>query len=65
MRTNWCGWSTSRPGKLDEPRIAEALAWPGRLIKDHGWQYEIWSGADPVLLASLRFLAGYRKKDVA
>ena len=48
-------------GKLAEPRIAEALSWPGRLIEGHGWQYEIWSGADPVLLANLRFLAGYRR----
>jgi hypothetical protein len=48
-------------GKLAEPRIAEALAWPGQLIEAHGWQYEIWSGADPVLLENLRFLAGYRR----
>ena len=48
-------------GKLAEPQTAEALAWPGRLIEGHGWQYEIWSGADPVLLANLRFLAGYRR----
>lgn len=47
--------------RLAEPRIAEALAWPGQLIEGHGWQYEIWSGADPVLLANLRFLAGYRR----
>ena len=47
--------------KLAEPRIAEALSWPGRLSEGHGWQYEIWSGADPVLLANLRFLAGYRR----
>lgn len=26
-----------------------------------GWQHEIWSGADPCLLANLRFLAGYRR----
>ena len=48
-------------GKLAEPRTAEALVWPGRLIEGHGWHYEIWSGADPVLLANLRFLAGYRR----
>jgi hypothetical protein len=47
--------------KLAEQRIAEALAWPGRLIEGHGWQYEVWSGTDPVLLANLRFLAGYRR----
>jgi hypothetical protein len=48
-------------GKLADPQTAEALAWPGRLIENHGWQYELWSGADPVLLANLRFLAGYRR----
>ncbi len=49
-------------GKLAEPRTAEALAWPGRLIEGHRWHYEIWSRADPVLLANLRFLAGYRRR---
>jgi hypothetical protein len=47
--------------KLAEQPIAEALAWPGRLVEGHGWQYEVWSGAEPVLLANLRFLAGYRR----
>lgn len=47
--------------RLADPRIAEALAWPGRLFQAHGWEHEIWSGADPVLLANLRFLAGYRR----
>ena len=35
--------------RLADPEVAEALAWPGRLFADHGWDYEIWSGADPVL----------------
>jgi hypothetical protein len=30
-------------------------------VEGHGWQYEIWSGADPVLLANVRFLAAYRR----
>jgi len=47
--------------RLADPQIAEALAWPGRLFEAHGWQHEIWSGADPVLLANVRFLAGYRR----
>ena len=37
--------------------MAEALAWPGELFEDRGWGYEIWSGADPVVLANVRFLA--------
>jgi hypothetical protein len=48
-------------GRLADPQTAEALAWPGQLIEEHGWQYEVWSGADPVLLANLRFLAGCRR----
>ena len=44
-----------------DPRVAEALAWPGRLIGQRGWEYEIWTGDDPVYLANLRFLAGYRR----
>ncbi len=41
--------------------MAGALEWPGRLARAHGWDYEIWTGADTgnmVYLASLRFLAG-------
>jgi hypothetical protein len=41
--------------------VAEALAWPGELFEGRGWGYEIWSGADPVVLANVRFLAGYRR----
>jgi TnsA endonuclease N terminal len=47
--------------RLAEPRIAEALAWPGELFDARGWQHEIWSGAGPVVLANLRFPAGYRR----
>lgn len=47
--------------RLADPRIAEALAWPGLLFQARGWEHEIWSGADPVLLANLRFVVGYRR----
>lgn len=50
--------------RLLDPKIAEALAWPKDLLEGHGWQYEIWSGADPVLLANVRFLAAYRRAGV-
>jgi hypothetical protein len=48
-------------GRLADPAVAEALAWPGELFEGRGWGYEIWSGADPVVLANVRFLAGYRR----
>ncbi|MFG2725447.1 TnsA-like heteromeric transposase endonuclease subunit [Streptomyces canus] len=50
--------------RLQDPKIAEALAWPGELFRQHGWEYEIWSRVDRVLLENVRFLAGYRRRDV-
>lgn len=51
-------------GRLQDPEIAEALAWPGALAERHGWEYEVWSGADATMLENIRFLAGYRRPDV-
>lgn len=46
--------------QLAVPEVAEALAWAGEVFTTRGWRHEIWSGAPPVLLANVRFLAGYR-----
>jgi hypothetical protein len=40
--------------RLADPQVASALEWPGRLAREHGWDYEVWSGADPVFLANVR-----------
>ena len=29
--------------RLADPKIAEALAWPGELFRAHGWDYQAWS----------------------
>ncbi|MFJ8860244.1 TnsA-like heteromeric transposase endonuclease subunit [Streptomyces sp. NPDC102451] len=50
--------------RLTDPKITEALAWPGELVERHGWEYEIWSGADRVVLENVRFLAAYRRPGV-
>ncbi|MEU4583301.1 TnsA-like heteromeric transposase endonuclease subunit [Kitasatospora aureofaciens] len=50
--------------RLADPQIAEALRWPGELVERHGWEYEIWSGTDPVVLENVRFLAAYRRPGV-
>ncbi|MEU1144875.1 TnsA-like heteromeric transposase endonuclease subunit [Streptomyces sp. NPDC005863] len=50
--------------RLLNAKIAEALEWPGELFRQHGWGYEVWSGADRVLLENIRFLAGYRRPGV-
>jgi hypothetical protein len=50
--------------RMADPKIADALAWPGDLFTGHGWRYEVWSGCDPVVLENVRFLAGYRRPGV-
>ncbi len=50
--------------RLQDPKVAQALAWPGALVERQGWEYEIWSGAEPALLENIRFLAAYRHPDV-
>ena len=46
--------------QLAVPKVAEALAWAGEVFAARGWRHEVWSGTEPVLLANVRFLAGYR-----
>jgi len=51
-----------KPGaRLADPVVAEALAWPGELFRQHGWEHEVWTGGDPVFLRNVRYLAGYRR----
>ncbi|WP_231977259.1 TnsA-like heteromeric transposase endonuclease subunit [Streptomyces sp. 2323.1] len=50
--------------RLQDPEIVQAPAWPGEPFRQHGWEYEIWSGADRVLLENVRFLAAYRRPAV-
>jgi hypothetical protein len=50
--------------RLQDQKIGEALAWPGEVVEGHGWEYEIWSGADRVLPENVRFLAACRRPGV-
>lgn len=47
--------------RLGDPVVAAVFAWTGELVARRGWRFEVWSGADSVLLANVRFLAGYRR----
>jgi hypothetical protein len=48
--------------KVDDPKVAATLAWAGEVITAKGWAAEVWTGCDPLLLANVRFLAGYRRR---
>lgn len=47
--------------KVDDQKVAATLAWAGEAITAKGWVAEVWTGCDPLLLANVRFLAGYRR----
>ena len=53
--------SRRRPG-WPIPRLRRSLPGPGRSAPGGAGGFEAWSGADPRLLANVRFLAGYRRK---
>lgn len=50
---------------LAEPEVADVMTWTGRLCSAKGWAYEVWSGADRVLLRNVRFLAAGRRPELA
>lgn len=50
------------PSRMSDPGVQEQFAWTGHVCAGRGWAFEAWSGADPRLLANVRFLAGYRRR---
>lgn len=54
-----------KPAKmLADQAVAASLGWADRVCAARGWQFEIWSGADPVLLRNVRFLAAGRRTEL-
>ncbi len=47
--------------RVHTTRVAGVLTWVSRVFASRGWEHEVWSGADPQLLANVRFLAGYKR----
>lgn len=47
--------------RLEDPKVARQFAWTERLVRARGWDFEVWSEVDRVLLENVRFLAGYRR----
>jgi hypothetical protein len=44
--------------RLADERVAELLAWAGRVFADRGWEHEVWSGANAVPSRSSTAAAG-------
>lgn len=56
-----CVVNVKPASRLADPKVAASLAWVGEAVTARGWAAEVWSGCDPLLLANVRFLAGYRR----
>ncbi|MDC3728941.1 TnsA-like heteromeric transposase endonuclease subunit [Rhodococcus sp. Rp3] len=41
--------------------VAQVFAWTERVCASRGWSYEVWSGADPVVLANVRTIGAARR----
>jgi hypothetical protein len=50
--------------RLDDPAATALFDWTAEALGARGWAFETWSGADPVVLDNVRFLAGYRRRVV-
>jgi hypothetical protein len=44
-----------------QDKVRAVFAWTREVVARRGWAFEVWTGADPVVLANVRFLAGYRR----
>jgi hypothetical protein len=52
-----------KPERMATDRLVSAVFdWTGRLCAAKGWAYEVWTGADPVLLRNVRFLGAARRR---
>lgn len=47
--------------RLGDPKVVAQFNWTGRMCAELGWQYEVWAGADPVVLANITYLAAGRR----
>jgi hypothetical protein len=47
--------------RLADAAVVAQMSWTREICIAAGWGFELWSGADPVLLENVRFLAGYRR----
>ncbi|MFI0915368.1 TnsA-like heteromeric transposase endonuclease subunit [Streptomyces abikoensis] len=47
--------------RLLRPEVERTLGWTRQAVQTRGWRYEVFHEPSPVVLANIRFLAGYRR----
>ncbi len=48
--------------RLSQPEVVATFAWTRSAIEARGWVYQVWTEPEPLLLANIRFLAGFRRE---
>lgn len=48
---------------LTHPKVSAVFAWTSRVCASQQWRYEVWTGADPIVLANVRQIAAGRRDD--
>jgi hypothetical protein len=51
-----------RSQRMEHPRIALLCAWTRLVVESMGWSYLVVNEPDPIRIANVRFLAGYRRE---
>jgi hypothetical protein len=52
------------PTRMKDPKVIAQFDWTRQVCSRRGWVYETWSGAEPAVVENVRFLAGYRRRDL-
>ncbi|MFE2296366.1 TnsA-like heteromeric transposase endonuclease subunit [Streptomyces sp. NPDC059452] len=52
------------PQRIKDPDVVTQFAWMKGLCSLRGWVFEAWTGTKPVVMENVRFLAGYRRRQV-
>lgn len=51
-------------GQLSNPAVRRVLDWSRELVEQRGWRYEVWSEPPEAVLENIRFLAGFRRRNL-
>ncbi|MFF4427048.1 TnsA-like heteromeric transposase endonuclease subunit [Streptomyces sp. NPDC001549] len=52
------------PSRMKDSKVISQFEWTRRLCSRRGWAYETWSGAEAAVVENVRFLAGYRRREL-
>ncbi|WP_210572915.1 TnsA-like heteromeric transposase endonuclease subunit [Streptomyces sp. GESEQ-4] len=52
------------PSRMRDPKVIAQFDWTRRVCSRRGWVYETWSGAEQAVVENVRFLAGYRRREL-